>query len=116
MENENLITKKDSYKMKISQIRKELNEDIMSCVNYNNLFGEYLINEPFEVEDVYKATAFEVEWLDFHNEGDGKTIYFYLEYLDGDQADGKYIYEMDIASLECFFNDILITKSYSSYS
>lgn len=99
----------------ISKLRAEIMENITTYIDKHNLFGEYRIKTPFEVSDGNIAIAFEVEWCDHLDHNEGKTIYFYLENINGDHVDGEYIWDINIIPLEFFYNNVLSQGSYEDW-
>ena len=100
----------------ISKLRAEITDKIMAYVDEHNLFGEYKIKTPFEVADCDVAYAFEVEWFDHLDHSEGKTIYFYLTDINGDQIDGEYFWDINIIPLDFFYNNVLSQRSYEPWS
>jgi hypothetical protein len=95
----------------IAKLREELNDKIMAFVNEHNMFGEYSIERRFEVGDCNVAYCFDVEeeWADDEN---GKSVYIYLLDIDGNQTDGKYIWDMNLSPLEFFYEKVLLDNQF----
>ena len=100
----------------ISKLRSELNKNINAYVDEHKLFGQYDIKRPFEVGDCDVAVAFEVEWAEYSDHSEGKTVYLYLHDIEGDQVDGEYIYEINILALDFFYNNVLLANAYEPWS
>lgn len=96
----------------ISRLRAELTDKIMSVVEQNNLLGEYKIDTPFEVADGNFTYAFEVEWCDHLHHEDGKTIYFYIQDIEGEQVDGEFMWDINILPLDHFYTNVLLNNSF----
>lgn len=111
---ENLVNKLVTMET-TSLLRKDITDKIMSLVDEFNLLGEYRILNPFEVCDGNFAYAFEVEWCDHLHHSDGKTIYFYINSIEGDQVDGKFIWDIDVIPLELFYNNIISKVNYEKW-
>ena len=100
----------------IAKLRSEINNQIEAYIDKHRLFGDYQIKSPFEVGDCDVALGFEVEWFDHLDHSEGKTVYFYLEVLDGHQINGKYIDDLSLSAMELFYNNILLTNAYEPWS
>lgn len=100
----------------IAKLRSDLNKKIDAYIQEHKLFGDYKIKSPFYMGDEMIAVAFEVEWVDWQDHSEGKTIYFYKHYDGGDQADGEYIYEISLLSLDHFYNNVLLANAYEPWS
>ena len=111
---ENLI-KQLSTMETISKLRAEITDNIMTYIDKHNLLGEYRIKAPFEVADGHIAVAFEVEWCDHLDHSDGKTIYFYLQHIDGEVVDGEFIWDINIIPLDFFYNNVLSQGFYEDW-
>jgi hypothetical protein len=96
----------------ISRLRADLTDKIMSLVEQNNLLGEYKIDTPFEVADGNFTYAFEVEWCDHLHHEDGKTIYFYIQDIEGEQVDGEFMWDINILPLDYFYRNVLLNNSF----
>lgn len=87
----------------------------MSLVEQNNLLGEYKIDTPFEVADGNFTYAFEVEWCDHIHHEDGKTIYFYIQDIEGEQVDGEFMWDINILPLDYFYTNVLLNNSFKPW-
>lgn len=111
---ENLV-KQLSTMETISKLRAGITDNIMTYIDEHDLLGEYRIKTPFEVADGNVAIAFEVEWCDHLDHSEGKTIYFYLTDINGDQVDGEFIWDINIIPLDFFYNNVLSQGSYEEW-
>lgn len=100
----------------MKNLRLEITNNIITYIDEHDLLGEYRIKTPFEVADCDVAIAFDVEWCDHIDHSDGKTIYFYLTNIEGDQVDGKFIWDINIIPLDFFYNDVLLKTNYEIWS
>lgn len=111
---ENLIDNISEIKT-LSVLKKEISNKIIKHAEDFDLLGEYKILTPFEVSNNNFTCAFEVEWCEYVDHSDGKTIYFYLTDINGDQVDGKYMWDLDVIQLTFFYDNILLKTDYKNW-
>jgi hypothetical protein len=90
----------------------KLMDKVLNHINRHKMLGEYIVKSPIKIEGNNKCFCFEVEWEDCYNVEVGKTIYFYLNNDNGDQVDGKYIYEVNEGIVELFYNEVLVNNKF----
>jgi hypothetical protein len=95
---------------KVNQLRKTIYKSIWDYVTQKDMTDVYTIKAPFEIGDGYYASQFEVEGNDPRSEE--ASVYVYINDIDGDTQDGKYVYELGLEEM-AFFYDILINNQYT---
>ena len=110
------LTKQLVFMETISKLREDLNDKILAYVEEHNMFGDYSIERLFEIGDGVVAFSFEVEWVEWDDPSYGKTIYFYLNDIDNEQTDGKFMYDINIFPLEFFYSNVLLANKFKPYN
>lgn len=102
----------------IAKLRSDLNDKISAYIDEHDLMGDYKVKTPFELKDEAGSfvECFEVEWADHLDPSYGKTVYFYLFDHEGNQTDGKYIYETGMMDMHYFYKEILLDREFEIYS